>query len=116
MVGFNRGSTFPSRSSSSRLPLAGMQMTIVLTLGLEDPHTITRGIPWQTKKQPGSMTLTSHHRRVYTAGAHVTTWVQHCSLIVSAITYPLSRYSYLDILVILVIFAVVSEVNSIVLC
>lgn len=48
MVGFNRGSTFPSRSSSSRLPLAGMQMTIVLTLGLEDPHTITRGIPWQT--------------------------------------------------------------------
>lgn len=115
MVGFNRGSTFPSRSSSSRLPLAGMQMTIVLTLGLEDPHTITRGIPWQTKKQPGSMTLTSHHR-VYIAGAHVTTWVQHCSLIVSVITHPLSRYSYLDILVILVIFAIVSEVNSIVLC
>lgn len=116
MVGFNRGSTFPSRSSSSRLPLAGMQMTIVLTLGLEDSHTITRGIPWQTKKQPGSMTLTSHHRRVYIAGAHVTTWVHHCSLIVSVITHPLSRYSYLDILVILVIFAVVSEVNSIVLC
>lgn len=71
MVGFNRGSTFPSRSSSSRLPLAGMQMTIVLTLGLEDPHTITRGIPWQTKKQPGSMTLTSHHRRVYIARNNV---------------------------------------------
>lgn len=45
----------------------GMQMTIVLTLGLENSHAITRGIPRQTKKQPGSMTLTSHHRRVYIA-------------------------------------------------
>lgn len=38
------------------------------------------------------------------------------ALFADRITYPLSRYSYLDILVILVIFAVVSEVNSIVLC
>lgn len=30
--------------------------------------------------------------------------------------HPLSRYSYLDILVILVIFAIVSGVNSIILC
>lgn len=49
----------------------GMQMAIVFTLGLENPNT--RGIPWQTKKRPGSMTLTSHHRRVYIEG--VTTWI-----------------------------------------
>lgn len=72
----------------------GMQMAIVFTLGLENPNT--RGIPWQTKKRPGSMTLTSHHRRVYIEG--VTTWVQHCSflsLLLSPSLFALfvSRYS-----------------------
>lgn len=62
----------------------------------ESAYTNTRGIPWQTKKRPGSMTLTSHHRRVYIEG--VTTWVQHCSflsLLLSPSLFALfvSRYS-----------------------
>lgn len=80
MVDFNRGSTlnfFLSRQSPLIISFAGMQMTIVLTLGLENPHTIAR-IPWQTKKQPGgSITLTSY-RCLYVSTRwteRVTTWV-----------------------------------------
>lgn len=80
MVDFNRGSTlnfFLSRQSPLIISFAGMQMTIVLTLGLENPHTIAR-IPWQTKKQPdGSITLTSYRcLHVSTRWTErVTTWV-----------------------------------------
>lgn len=80
MVDFNRGPTlnfFLSRQSPLIISFAGMQMTIVLTLGLENPHTIAR-IPWQTKKQPGgSITLTSYRcLHVSTRWTErVTTWV-----------------------------------------
>lgn len=85
------------------ISFAGMQMTIVLTLGLENPHTITR-IPWQTKKQPGSITLTSHRceSRLYTMnGARKTSVIPSLRIHRDSLSFIYSIfhicYSYFDI-------------------